>query len=131
MGEVDHLFVISGYQGAEKDPEKLMLTDKLLQAVLASAQVVRVGQPLLIAGDLNADPLALTHPWPRGFLLESLSIWPWLTLLGLGRSRMSRANLGLMTVLGLAGILWLVAPMRLLRPLLAGFLRDGSRLCFG
>ena len=29
---------------------------RLLQAVLAEAQVVCVGQPLLIVGDLNADP---------------------------------------------------------------------------
>ena len=36
--------------------EKLQLTDKLLQAVLAEAQVVCIGQPMLIAGDLNADP---------------------------------------------------------------------------
>ena len=45
-----------GTRGAEEDSEGLLLTDKLLQAVLAEAQVVCVGQPLLIAGDLNADP---------------------------------------------------------------------------
>ena len=46
-----HLFVIYGYQGAEEDSEKLQLTDQLLQAVLvlAVAQVVCIGQPLLIA----------------------------------------------------------------------------------
>ena len=55
-GGVVFLFAIYGYQGAEEDPEKLLLTDKLLQAVLAEAQVVCVGQPSLIAGDLNADP---------------------------------------------------------------------------
>ena len=49
-----HLFVVYGYQGAEED-EKLRLTDRLLQAVLAEAQMVCVGQPMLIAGDLNAD----------------------------------------------------------------------------
>ena len=52
---VVHLFVVYGYQGAEEDAEKLRLTDRLLQALLAEAQVVCVGQPLLIAGDLNAD----------------------------------------------------------------------------
>ena len=55
-GGVVFLFAIYGYQGAEEDPEKLLLTDKLLQAVLAEAQVVCVGQPSLIASDLNADP---------------------------------------------------------------------------
>ena len=38
----------------EEDAEQLLLTDKLLQAVLA--QVVCVGHPELIAGNLNADP---------------------------------------------------------------------------
>ena len=59
-GGVVHLFVVYGYQGAEEDADKLRLTDRLLQAVLAEAQVACVGQPMLIAGDLNAD-LAV-HP---------------------------------------------------------------------
>ena len=58
-GGVVHLFVVYGYQGAEEDAEKLRLTDRLLQAVLAEAQVVCVGQPMLIAGDLNADPAVI------------------------------------------------------------------------
>ena len=55
-GEVVHLFVVYGYQGAEEDAEQLLLTDELLQAVLAETQVVCVGQLVLIAGDQNADP---------------------------------------------------------------------------
>ena len=55
-GGVVHLFVVYGYQGAEEDTEKLRLTDSLLQAVLVEAQIVCIGQPMLIAGDLNADP---------------------------------------------------------------------------
>ena len=58
-GGLGHLFVVCGYQGAEEDSEKLQLTDKLLQAVLAEAQKVCVGQPLLIAGDLNTDPAVI------------------------------------------------------------------------
>ena len=58
-GGVVHLFVVYGYQGAEDDAEKLKLTDHLLQAVLAEAQVVCTGQPMLIAGDLNADPAVI------------------------------------------------------------------------
>ena len=58
-GGVVHLFVVYGCQGAEEDADLLLLTDKLLQAVLAEAQVVCVGQPLLIAGDLNADPAVI------------------------------------------------------------------------
>ena len=55
QGGVVHLFVVFGYQGAEGDADKLQLTDRLLQAVVAEAQVVCVGQPVLVAGDLNAD----------------------------------------------------------------------------
>ena len=56
---VVHLFVVYGYQGAEEDAEKLRLTDRFLQAVLAGARVVCVGQPTHIAGDLNADPAVI------------------------------------------------------------------------
>ena len=58
-GGVVHLFVVHGYQGAEEDADKLQLTDRLLQAVFAEAQVVCVGEPMLIAGDLNADPAVI------------------------------------------------------------------------
>ena len=58
-GGVVQLFVVYGYQGAEDDSDQLLLTDKLLQTVLAEAQVVCVGQPVLIAGDLNADPAVI------------------------------------------------------------------------
>ena len=51
----------------------MLLTDKLLQAVWADAQVVCVGQPLLIAGDLNADP-AVIPCLAKGFLLVGLLI---------------------------------------------------------
>ena len=82
-GSVVHLFVVYGYQGAEEDSEKLLLTDKLLRAALAEAQVVCVGQPLLIAGDLNADRCVV--PLLRVSLLVSLLIWLWYIPLGAGR----------------------------------------------
>ena len=59
QGGVVHLFVVYGYQEAEEDADRLQLTDKLLQAVLAEAKVVCVGQPMLIAGDLNAYPAVI------------------------------------------------------------------------
>ena len=59
QGGVVHLFVVYGYQGAEEDAEKLRLTDRLLQAVLVEAQTVCIGQNMLIAGDLNADPAVI------------------------------------------------------------------------
>ena len=58
-GGVVHLFVVYGYHGAEEDAEKLRLTDSLLHAVLVEAQVVCIGQPMLIACDLNADPAVI------------------------------------------------------------------------
>ena len=58
-GGVVHLFVVYGYQGAEEDADQLQLTDRLLQAVFAEAQVDCIGQPMLIAGDLNADPAVI------------------------------------------------------------------------
>ena len=54
-----HLFVVYGYQGAEEDADQLLLADKLLQADLAEAHAVCIGQPMLIAGDLNADPAVI------------------------------------------------------------------------
>ena len=60
-----HLFVVYGYQVAEEDAEKIRLTDHLFQAVLVEAQMVCIGQPMLIAGDLNADP-AVIHCLAKG-----------------------------------------------------------------
>ena len=57
---VVHLFVVYGCQGAEEDRVKLGLTDKLLQAVFAEPQVVCTGHPPLVAGDLDADPAAIS-----------------------------------------------------------------------
>ena len=54
QGGVVHLFVVYGYQGAEEDADTIAdLLIGFLQAVLAEAQVVCVGQPMLIAGDLE------------------------------------------------------------------------------
>ena len=59
QGGVVHLFVVYGYQGAEEDADQLQLTYRLLQAVLVEAQMVCLGQPMLIAGDLSADPAVI------------------------------------------------------------------------
>ena len=101
-GGVVHLFVVYAYQGSDEDADKLLLTDKLLRAVLAEARVVGVGQPLLFVEDLIADPgiipcLAKGRRLPAGWL-----IWLWLTLLARGRNLMLPASADWMTVLGLA-----------------------------
>ena len=49
-----NLCVVYGKQGLGEDSEQISLTDKLLCAVFAGAQVVCVGQPLLVAGDCIA-----------------------------------------------------------------------------
>ena len=53
---------------------KLQLTDRLLQVVLAEAQVVCVGQPILSAGDLNDDP-AVIHCLAKGISAGGMLIW--------------------------------------------------------
>ena len=58
-GGVVHLFVIYGYQGAESDPEKLQLSEHLFAAVLAEARMCCAGQPVILAGDFNADPTVI------------------------------------------------------------------------
>ena len=55
-GRVVHLVVVYGFQGASTVPEKLRLTEKLLDAVLCELAVVASGQPCLIVGDLNIQP---------------------------------------------------------------------------
>ena len=56
MGGIVHLFVIYGYQGAESDPEKLQLSDHLFAA---EARMCCAGQPVILAGDFNADPTVI------------------------------------------------------------------------
>ena len=53
-GGVVHMFVIYGYQGAESNPEKLQLSEHLF-AVLAEAKMCSAGQPVILAGDFNAE----------------------------------------------------------------------------
>ena len=83
-GGVVHLFVVYGYQGAEEDADKLRLTDQLLQAVLAEAQVVCIGQPLLILLGILMLILQSYPVWLRVCLLVGMLIWPLLIILGAG-----------------------------------------------
>ena len=128
-GGVVHLFVVLEYQGAEEDAEKLQLTDKLLQAVLAEARVVCAGQPVLIAGVLNADPAVIPC------LTKAISVGRFVdlalaSLLGRGSGLRLPASSSWMSVLDLVGILSWVVLMRLLLPLLAGSLIGGFLLIF-
>ena len=73
-GGVVHLFVIYGYQGAENDPEKLQLTEHLFAAVLAEARMCCSGQPVVLAGDFNADPTVIPS------LAKGISDGQWIDL---------------------------------------------------
>ena len=66
-GGVVHLFVIPGYHGAESDPEKLQLSEHLFAAVLADARMCCAGQPVVLAGDFNAD-LTVIHSLAKGIM---------------------------------------------------------------
>ena len=65
----------------EEDADKLQHIDRLLQAVLAEAQVVCIGQPMLIAGDLNADLAVIPCLAKVGMLIWLLLILKMLVLL--------------------------------------------------
>ena len=56
QGSIAHLFVVYGYQGSSDDPQKLLLTNKLFEAVIGEAKVCGTGQPVIITGDFNVEP---------------------------------------------------------------------------
>ena len=52
-GGIGHVFVVYGYLGADRDSEKLCLTDRLLhQAALMEVLVCASGQPVTIASNM-------------------------------------------------------------------------------
>ena len=55
-GRIVHLVVLYGYQGADRDPERLALTDQLLDAALGELACVAREQPCLLVGDFNVEP---------------------------------------------------------------------------
>ena len=130
QGGVVHLFVVYDFQGAEEDAEKLQLTDRLLQAVFAEAQVVCIGQPLLIAGNLNADPAVIPC------LSKSISAGRYVDLalaFSLGELvlplMLPEGSVG-RKALVLVGISLSAVPMRWLLQMLALLLIGGSLLTF-
>ena len=54
LNEESFIFLVV-HRGTEEDAEKLHLTDLFVRAVFSKAQVVCVGQPMLVVGNLNAD----------------------------------------------------------------------------
>ena len=50
-----------GYQGADSDPEQLVLTDQLFDAAFGELSVVARGQPCLLVGDFNVEPTKIPY----------------------------------------------------------------------
>ena len=73
-GRILHLVVVYGFQGAATDPEKLKLTDSLVDSVIGELDVVATGQPCLIVGDFNIEPTKIPC------LLKGISAGSWFDL---------------------------------------------------
>ena len=55
-GKFLNLVVLYGNQGADRNAEKLALTDQLLDAALGELGVVAREQPCLVVRDFNVEP---------------------------------------------------------------------------
>ena len=55
-GRFLHLVVLYGHQGADREAEKLALTDQLLDAAFGELGVVAREQPCMLVGDFNVEP---------------------------------------------------------------------------
>ena len=71
FGRFMHLVVLCGYQGSDTSSEQLQLTDQLVDAALGELAVVARGQPCLVVGDFNVEPMKIL----RAYLLGSGLIW--------------------------------------------------------
>ena len=103
-GGVVRLFVVYGYEGAEEDSEKHSPADKLLSAVLEKAQVVCVGQRMIVVEDFNAAP-GVVPCLAKVLVLAGWLTWRLPTRLVLGLSLTLRENLNWMSVQVLGVIL--------------------------
>ena len=124
-----HLFVVCDCRVAEEDADQLQLADELLQAVLAEGQVVCIGQPLLTAGDLNADPAVIPC------LAKGISAGKFVDLalaysLGAGGKPDATCKFKREDSLGSRRDSLSVVPMRWLRLMLALLLIGGTLLTF-
>ena len=114
---------------AEEDADQLQLTDKLLQAVLAEAHVVCIGQLLLIAGDLNADPAVMScFAWgtSAGKFVDLALAYS----RGAGVQPDATCKFNRRVVMVRVGFLLMAVRMRWLRLMLALLLIGGSLLTF-
>ena len=73
-GRFLHLVVLYGYQGADREAEKLALTDQLLDAAFRQLRVVAREQPCLVVGDFNVEPTKIPY------LAKGISAGLWVDL---------------------------------------------------
>ena len=88
-GRFLHLVVLYGYQGTDREAEKLALTDQLLDAALGELRVVAREQPCLVVGDFNVEPTkipCLAKGISAGLWVDFEAAWafasgrqPWVT----------------------------------------------------
>ena len=64
-GRVMHLVVLYAYQVADRDAERLALTEQLWDAALGELGVVAREQPCLLVGDFNVEPTKDSLPGKR------------------------------------------------------------------
>ena len=70
-GRFLHLVVLCGCQGADREAEKLALTDQLLGVAFLELRVVARHQPCLVVGDFNVEPTKIPC-LPKGI---SAGLW--------------------------------------------------------
>ena len=73
------LCVLYGYQGADRDSERLALTDQLLDAALGELGDVAREQPCLLVGDFNVEPTkipCLARGIMAGLWVDLEAYWP-------------------------------------------------------
>ena len=78
FGKFLHLVVQYGYQGADREAEKLALTDELLDAAFGELGVVAREQPCLVVGDFNVEPtkiLCLAKGISAGLWVDLEAAW--------------------------------------------------------
>ena len=77
-GRFLHLVVLYGYQGADREAEKLALTDQLLDAAFGELGVVSREQPCLVVGDFNVEPTkipCLAKGISAGLWVDLVAAW--------------------------------------------------------
>ena len=102
-GRFMHFVVVYVYQGADTDAEQLALTEQLFDAALGELGVVARGQPCMLVGDFNQNPLGFRLG--SGLTLRKLGL-----LLLVCNLLLLASGTGILLVV-IAGILWWVAPL--------------------